>query len=107
MCASYDKRNAIVYAYATEDSAGIGLSLAHERNRADSRRPQPCRKRIKYGNRHPNRDAAWSAADPIQLSDWMFEVILDYGEGHYVEEVPDLQGCDFTRAALDAPPNSH
>ena len=42
-------------------------------------------KRIKYGNRTPNRDSRLEATDPAQLPDstWMFEVVFDYDEGHY------------------------
>jgi len=85
ICQSYDdKGNAIVYEYAAEDSAGVDTSLSHEWNRTEqSRSANRYIKRIKYGNRMPNRDAQWQATDPAQLSDWMFEVLFDYGEGHY------------------------
>jgi len=89
ICASYDdKGNAIVYEYAAEDATGIDLSSAHEANRMD-RSANRYLKRIKYGNRTPNRDGNWTPTDPTLLSDWMFEIVFDYGEGHYQELPPD------------------
>jgi RHS repeat-associated protein len=95
ICQSYDdKGNAIIYEYQREDSGRIfedqeahPIALVHERNRDDSTRSaNRYPKRIKYGNRTPNRNAnTWKATDPAQLpSDtWMFEVVFDYGDGHY------------------------
>jgi RHS repeat-associated protein len=80
--ASYDdKGNAIVYEYAPEDDAGVDPTLASERNRV--RTANRFLKRIKYGNRVPNRDADWKATDPVALKEWMFEAVFDYEEGHY------------------------
>lgn len=79
--ASYDdKGNAILYRYAQENSDNVDLSQANERNR--SRSAKRYIKRILYGNRAPNRDAEGNAIDPRTLSptDWMFEVVFDYGE---------------------------
>jgi RHS repeat-associated protein len=88
ICQSYDdKGNAIVYEYREEDSDEVDLSQAHEKNRTtEGRRANRYLKRVKYGNRTPNRDAdTWQATDPFQLPDdtWMFEVVFDYEEGHY------------------------
>ncbi|MCH8877933.1 MAG: toxin [Chloroflexi bacterium] len=85
ICQSYDdKGNAIIYEYVEENSDDVDLAQVHERNRtALSRSANRYIKRIKYGNRTPNRDADWQATDPVQLSDWMFEVLFDYDEGHY------------------------
>lgn len=89
VCQSYDdKGNVIVYEYAAEDSAGIDLARPHERNRtAQSRSSNHYLKRIKYGNRTPNRDNDWQATLGPSLADWMFEVVFDYDEGYY-EEIP-------------------
>jgi len=61
--------------------------LAHESNRNDATRTtNRYLKRIKYGNRTPNRAATtWQASDPTLLpeNDWMFEVVFDYDDGHY------------------------
>ncbi len=79
ICESYDdKGNAIRYEYKIENADGVDLSFANERNR--SRSAQRYLKRIKYGNntpRRPNENLA-------QRTDWMFEVVFDYGE-HYTE----------------------
>ena len=66
-------------------------------------------KRIQYGNRQPNRNAAtWLALDPSALPNdtWMFEVVFDYGEGCYAEAPPDAQGQTFAQAQIEAPPGS-
>jgi RHS repeat-associated protein len=85
ICQSYDDRgNAIVYEYAEENSENVDLSQVNERNRNDvTRKANRYLKRIRYGNRTPNRDADWNATDPSQLGEWMFEVVFDYEEGHY------------------------
>src|SRR5207249_3080082 len=66
ICRSYDdKGNAIVYEYQGEDSQRIFEDLkgqfvawAHERNRSEAgRSANRYLKRIKYGNRRPNRNA--------------------------------------------------
>src|SRR5262249_5402031 len=59
-------------------------------------------KRIKYGNRQPNRDADWKATDPTQLPDprWTFEVVFDYEDGHYTEASPDPGGRVFVKPML-------
>jgi RHS repeat-associated protein len=89
ICSSYDdKGNAILYEYAAENGDGVVLSQPNERNRARS--ANRYLKRIRYGNRTPNRDqGTWEALDPAQLptGDWLFEVVFDYGEAHY-EDVP-------------------
>jgi RHS repeat-associated protein len=87
ICESFDERgNAIIYEYVPEDSAGIDLSQVQEKNRTEeSRQANRYLKRIKYGNLTPNRDENWKATDPTQLSEWMFEVVFDYDEGHYQE----------------------
>jgi RHS repeat-associated protein len=119
LCQSYDdKGNAIVYEYQPEDSQrifedpqGQVVALACERNRNDATRSvNRYLKRIKYGNRTPNRDLnTWQATDPTQLPDdtWMFEVVFDYGEGHYTETVPNAEGRVFAQARIDPPDGSH
>lgn len=79
ICESYDdKGNAIRYEYKTENSDGVDLSAGNEKNR--SRSAQRYLKRIKYGNKTPRRPNE----DLAQRTDWMFEVVFDYGE-HYTE----------------------
>jgi hypothetical protein len=108
ICQSYDdKGNAIIYEYAQENEQGIDLTQANERNRA---RTANCYfKRIKYGNRTPNRDAQGRATDPSLLPTvtWMFEVLFDYGEGH-LEALPFQPGeHQFAIATLSLPNNSY
>jgi RHS repeat-associated protein len=84
ICQSYDdKGNAVIYEYVGENADDVDRSQVHERNRTDvMRSANRYLKRIKYGNRSPNRDAAGNIIDPALITDWMFEVVFDYGEGH-------------------------
>src|SRR5262249_22437886 len=112
ICQSYDdKGNAIVYEYQEENSDGIDLSQAHEKNRTtESRKANWYLKRVKYGNRKPNRDAtSWQATDPAQLPSetWMFDVVFDYGEGYYTEDSPDAQGRILAQAQIEPTAGSH
>jgi RHS repeat-associated protein len=112
-CHSYDdKGNAIVYEYAAEDAAGVDLSRAAEQRR--QRGANRYLKRIRYGNRVPLLiDPATPSfrrphlpAPDFEAADCMFEVVLDYGEGHYSEEAADGQGRVFATAAAEAPADS-
>jgi RHS repeat-associated protein len=110
ICQSYDdKGNAIVYEYAAENSDNVNLAQPQESNRGDAdsklRTSQRYLKRIKYGNRTPNRDADWNATDPTQLPDltWMFEVVFDYDDGHYTEAAPDSEGRVIAQPVLLPP----
>ena len=55
ICESHDdKGNVVVYEYKAENSDGIDLLQAHERNRSEeTRSANRYLKRIKYGNRAP------------------------------------------------------
>ncbi|KAF3929568.1 hypothetical protein ABW19_dt0206573 [Dactylella cylindrospora] len=78
---SYDWHgNEIRYIYKSEDSVGVDeLTKSHELSRtALDRGNRKYLKGIKYGNRTPNRDANWVVKD--ETKDWMFEVVLDYGD---------------------------
>ncbi len=82
LCESYDDLgNGIVYEYRPEDGAGVGVALAHEAHRSTAARTaQRYLKSVRYGNvisrLHPTRAAEWR-------DDWLFELVFDYGEGHY------------------------
>ena len=98
MCRSYDdKGNAILYDYAAENAEGIDSTKPNERSRIRSANRYP--KRIRYGNRTPLLlDSARPSfrrghIEPHDLyaAQWMFEVVFDYGEGHYREEPPDKE----------------
>jgi RHS repeat-associated protein len=90
-CESYDdKGNVVVYGYKAEDSQGVDTTQLNERNRHDTARSaNRYLKRIRYGNRAPYypvlaADQAWptppGAFDPDASPNWLFELVLDYGE---------------------------
>ncbi len=76
-----DKGNVIAYGYKAEDSSGVDLIQANERNRSTlSRSAQRYIKYIYYGNRTPYfPDLTAASATPLP-TDWCFEVVFDYGE---------------------------
>lgn len=81
----YDSRgNAIIYEYKEENSEGISSDNVNERNRSHATRSSNrYLKTIKYGNKTPNRDPkSWHPFSAFKLpeNEWMFTVILDYGE---------------------------
>lgn len=92
ICESHDdKGNVIVYEYKEENSDGIDLAQAHERNRTEtSRSANRYLKRIKYGNRKPYFPIL-SPNEPLtpEQSDWLFEVMLDYGEHDVDSPTPE------------------
>ena len=92
-----DKGNAISYEYEAEDSSNVDLSQSTERNRSDtSRSANRYVKRIKYGN----TPSLLTQPDITQVS-WLFEVVFDYGEGHYQAQPPDSEGRIFVTASVD------
>jgi RHS repeat-associated protein len=96
ICQSYDDRgNAILYTYAAEDSSGVVPSAPQEYNRTPlSRSAGRYLKGIRYGNT-PSRLVQ---PDLSQLS-WCFEVVFDFGEGHYNPLPPDAQKREFALAS--------
>jgi RHS repeat-associated protein len=93
-----DKGNAVVYEYKREDGANVALTQAHERGRGDANSQQRGAnryiKKIRYGNRVPLLDAQGRrpltvTEDALDNAGWMFEVVFDYGEGHYRGLDPD------------------
>ncbi|MBZ5494667.1 MAG: toxin [Acidobacteriia bacterium] len=106
ICQSYDDTgNAILYEYAAENHDGIDFRHANERNRV--RTANRYLKRIKYGNRKPLLvDVTFPSFRKSHLSphaldaaDWMFEVVLDYGDEIYRER-KEAQGS--TEALFEA-----
>jgi len=92
-----DKGNAIIYEYKPEDSNNIDIAQAHERNRAvESRSTNRYLKRIKYGNR-----TSHLIQPDLSQTDWLFEVVFDYGEGHYEETPPDTNAPRFALANVN------
>ncbi|MEQ1844073.1 MAG: SpvB/TcaC N-terminal domain-containing protein [Nitrospira sp.] len=104
ICQSHDdKGNVILYNYKTEDSTGIDLSQAHERNRAgDTRATNRYLKRIRYGNLIPFFPNYAPDQPPTPLpadSDWLFEVMFDYDEGHVINETTNGDQQTFIEAS--------
>jgi hypothetical protein len=93
-----DKGNAISYEYVAEDSAGIDLLQDHERNRTEAgRAANRYLKRVKYGSVLPT-----SAQPDLSQQSWLFEAVLDYGEGHGTPLPADAEGRQFVTASLAA-----
>jgi RHS repeat-associated protein len=78
ICESYDdKGNAILYKYKPEDDANVDRTAPCEKNRLLAQQfSQRYLKNVKYGNRLP----AKMGEDLTLRTDWLFEVVLDYGE---------------------------
>ena len=75
-----DRGNAATYEYVGEDDRGVDRTRANERNR--ERTANRYLKRIAYGNR-----VSALVQPDLSLAEWLFEVVLDYDEGHE-EPVP-------------------
>lgn len=121
ICQSYDdKGNAIVYEYKSEDSEricedqqGQFVARPHEQNRTDdTRKANRYLKRIYYGNRDPHLPnlephRPWPDPPSPGLSrgqpNWLFEVVFDYDDGHYAEDLPDGAGRVFARSVHSPP----
>jgi len=94
ICESYDdKGNVVNYQYKPEDSVGVDLSQANERNRSDATRSaKRYIKYVFYGNRTPYFPDLTAAA-PVQLpTDWYFQLVFDYGEHDLLAPVPQDTG---------------
>ncbi|AUB41983.1 hypothetical protein COO91_08078 [Nostoc flagelliforme CCNUN1] len=89
ICESYDdKGNVIRYEYKAENSEGVDIAQAHERNRtSESRSANRYLKRIKYGNLVPRL----MQPDLVE-TDWLFEVVFDYGDHHPTDPKPNDPG---------------
>jgi len=68
--------NVIVYRYKQEDLAGVDLGHPVEVGRTAETEPQRYLKRILYNNRIPSDQGL----DRENVENFMFEVVLDYGE---------------------------
>lgn len=77
ICQTYDdKGNALIYEYKPENSDGVDLSLVNERNRTTAiRGTSRLLKRVRYGNR-----TSRLVNPDLTQTEWMFEVVFDYGE---------------------------
>jgi RHS repeat-associated protein len=77
ICESYDDTgNTIVFEYKAENSDGVEPALANEANRTPrDRAANRYLKRVKYGNR-----ASRLTQPDASKTEWLFEVVFDYGE---------------------------
>ncbi len=90
ICESYDDRgNVCAYQYKAEDSAGVDLSQANERNRSDiTRSANRYLKHVLYGNQAPYFPNL-TASSPVPFpGNWYFELVFDYGEHDENEPQP-------------------
>ena len=100
ICESFDdKGNAIVYQYKRENADNVDLGQAHEANRTGSRGANLHLKRIMYGNR-----TSRLTAPEIPDTDWMFEVVLDYGEHDADKPLPGDDAPSGSVASTRSPP---
>lgn len=96
-----DKGNCALYEYKPEDTAGMDPTLLHNKNRANGNAPftNTYLKRIRSGNINPynNGDAIPVAAQ------FLFEVVLDYGEHDKVNApFTEIQPWRFRTDAFSA-----
>lgn len=96
-----DKGNAVLYEYKLEDGVDVDPGHAHERNRGKHDDPRRATNRylkhIRYGNRQPLLDdegqrPPFLTDTVVQDTDWMFEVVFDYGEHDADAPKPDDAG---------------
>lgn len=99
-----DKGNAILYEYREEDDTDVDLTQANERNR--SRTANRYIKRIRYGNQRTvligGRRPVFLSAAQLEAARWLFEVVFDYGEDHYLI-APDAAQRPRVAAAMLIP----
>jgi RHS repeat-associated protein len=90
ICQSWDDQgNAVTYAYTAEDGAGIELAAAHEANRTPGiRQVQTYLTRVSYGNVQPYFPDLTLAAPVPTPANWMFTMVLDYGDHGSVPPAP-------------------
>lgn len=84
---TYDDRgNVIFYEYKPEDTTGVDVSAANERNRLTGNAPFVNRyiKRIHYTPQTPYV----LEEDLSKRQDWLFEVVFDYGEHDLTSPTP-------------------
>src|SRR4029077_14257429 len=95
--------------YVAEDSRNVDASEVNERNRTDkSRSAQRYLKRIFYGN----ATSILASGQPVpplgpDLSQmkWLFEVVFDYGDGHYKSLSQPGDDPQFVHATTVRNPN--
>jgi RHS repeat-associated protein len=81
-----DKGNVLFYEYKADDTTGVDLAAANERNRLNglARWTGLFIKRIHYGTLTPYQ----AGEDLSKRTDWLFEVVFDYGEHNPTDPSP-------------------
>jgi virulence plasmid B protein len=97
-----DKGNAIAYEYAVEDSRNVALDAVSEAHRTAAPQLRTATRHIKY-IRYGNRVSHLIQPD-LTTATWLFEVVFDYGEGHYAEDAADADGNIFASVSAAVPP---
>jgi len=93
-----DRGHVVLYEYRPDDRANVQGAQAHEQHRRlVPASAQRYLKRVRYGN----RPSALVQPDTSQMT-FLFEAVLDYGEGHYAETAPDVRGDRFATATVSA-----
>lgn len=114
ICESYDdKGNAVLYEYVAENGDGVDQQHASEKNRIRTANRYP--KRILYGNRRPllshDHNPGFRASHlercGFETADWMFEVVFDYGDGHYYLDCRDDNGNEWVRCSPQSSGETH
>ncbi len=109
ICRSYDDTgNAIVYDYVAENDLGADPAKPNERSRIRSANRYP--KRVRFGNRvpllldpeRPSFRCGHLEPHDLDTARWMFELVFDYGDGHYRDEKPDEEGRVLSHASAEA-----
>ncbi len=90
-----DKGNVILYHYKQENDDNIDPSLPQEKNRIGKEYANLYLKRIKYGNKIPRAEN--QIPDPE--TDYLFEVVFDYGE-HNIDN-PDSNESELWEIRQD------
>lgn len=94
--------NVVAYTYRPDDGTGLDLTVPSEANRGDRDDPRRTANRylkaIRYGNRTPmlddvGRRPRFVTADELDDQDWLFELVLDYGEHDVDAPTPDDAGA--------------
>jgi len=92
-----DKGNVSVYGYVTDNSLGVDITSAGERNRKpEARGANRYLKRIRYGNLTPYLPKLGRLAADTLPREWLFEAVFDYGD--HSGEFPSPQADRTTQA---------
>ena len=102
ICETFDATGHVTrYQYKREDDKNVGSDACERHRAAAPPTAQVYPKRILYGNT-PSR----LVQSDLSLMQWLFELVFDYGEGHYRENTPDTDGRVFAAASSREAPDT-